>query len=91
MGGGYTKRSDYEVMKAKAQEVFYDPEVATKEIVDEVFETVNDRDKLVKILAIAKSAIRHNMAKDLPNITAPTCIIWGRKRYCNPSKRRRRI
>ena len=23
MGGGYTKRSDYEVMKAKAQEVFY--------------------------------------------------------------------
>ncbi|MDC0629301.1 alpha/beta hydrolase [Flavobacteriaceae bacterium] len=84
MGGGYTKRSDYEVMKAKAQEVFYDPEVATKEIVDEVFETVNDRVKLVKILAIAKSAIRHNMAKDLPNITAPTCIIWGKNDIVTP-------
>jgi hypothetical protein len=34
MGSGYTKRSDYEVMKAKAQEVFYDPAVATKTIVD---------------------------------------------------------
>ena len=25
MGGGYTKRSDYNVIKAKAEEVFYDP------------------------------------------------------------------
>ena len=84
MGSGYTKRSDYEVMKAKAQEVFYDPEVATKTIVDEVYETVNDRSKLVKILAIAKSAIRHNMAKDLPEITVPTCIVWGKNDIVTP-------
>lgn len=77
MGGGYTKRSDYEVIKKKAQDVFYDPAVATKDIVDEVYETVNDRNKLIKTLAIAKSAIRHNMAKDLPKMTTPTCIIWG--------------
>ena len=70
MGSGYTKRSDYEVIKKKAQDVFYDPAVATKEIVDEVYETVNDRNKLVKTLAIAKSAIRHNMAKDLPKMNA---------------------
>ena len=68
LGSGYTKRSDYEVIKKKAQDVFYDPEVATKELVDEVYETVNDRNKLLKTLAIAKSAIRHNMAKDLPKI-----------------------
>jgi pimeloyl-ACP methyl ester carboxylesterase len=84
MGGGYTKRSDYEVMKKKAQEVFYDPEVATKEIVDEVYATVNDRNKLVKTVAIAKSAIRHNMAKDLPNMDTPTCIIWGKNDNVTP-------
>ncbi len=84
MGGGYTKRSDYEVMKKKAQEVFYDPEVATKEIVDEVYATVNDRNKLVKTVAIAKSAIRHNMAKDLPNMDVPTCIIWGKNDNVTP-------
>ena len=78
MGSGYTKRSDYEVIKKKAQDVFYDPAVATKEIVDEVYETVNDRNKLIKTLAIAKSAIRHNMAKDLPKMQTPTCIIWGK-------------
>src|SRR5690606_38060235 len=78
MGDGYPKRGDYEFIKKKAQNVFYDPAVATKEIVDEVFATVNDRIKLVKTLAIAKSAIRHNMSKDLPHMHTPTCIIWGR-------------
>jgi 2-hydroxy-6-oxonona-2,4-dienedioate hydrolase len=84
MGGGYTKRSDYEVIKKKAQDVFYDPKIATKEIVDEVYETVNDRHKLVKTLAIAKSAIRHNMAKDLPKMHIPTCIIWGKNDNVTP-------
>lgn len=84
MGGGYTKRSDYEVIKKKAQDVFYDPEVATKEIVDEVFETVNDRNKLIKTLAIAKSAIRHNMSKDLPKMQTPSCIIWGKNDTVTP-------
>ncbi|MGR7813195.1 alpha/beta fold hydrolase [Lacinutrix undariae] len=84
MGGGYTKRSDYEVIKKKAQDVFYDPEIATKEIVDEVYETVNDRNKLIKTVAIAKSAIRHNMAKDLPKMTQPTCIIWGKNDTVTP-------
>ncbi len=84
MGGGYTKRGDYEVIKKKAQEVFYDPAVATKEIVDEVYETVNDRHKLVKTLAIAKSAIRHNMGKDLPKLILPVCIIWGKNDTVTP-------
>lgn len=84
MGSGYTKRSDYDVIKKKAQDVFYDPEVATKEIVDEVYQTVNDRNKLIKTLAIAKSAIRHNMSKDLPKMTTPTCIIWGKNDTVTP-------
>jgi len=84
MGGGYTKRSDYEVIKKKAQDVFYDPEVATKDIVDEVYETVNNRNKLIKTLAIAKSAIRHNMAKDLPKMHTQTCIIWGKNDTVTP-------
>ena len=84
MGDGYPKRGDYEFIKKKAQDVFYDPEVATKEIVDEVFATVNDRMKLVKTLAIAKSAIRHNMSKDLPAMQTPTCIIWGENDSVTP-------
>ncbi len=84
MGESYPKRGDYEYIKAKAENVFYDPAIATKEIVDEVYATVNDRNKLIRTLAIAKSAIRHNMAKDLPNMQTPTCIIWGRDDNVTP-------
>ena len=84
MGDGYPKRGDYDYIKAKSEEVFYDPKIATKQIVDEVFETVNDRKKLVKTLAIAKSAIRHNMSKDLPNMSTPTAIIWGAQDQVTP-------
>lgn len=84
MGDGYPRRGDYEFIKKKAEMVFYDPEVATKEIVDEVFATVNDRNKIIRTLAIAKSAIRHNMAKDLPKMKTPTCIIWGENDSVTP-------
>lgn len=84
MGDGYPRRGDYEFIKKKAEDVFYEPSVATKEIVDEVFETVNDRGKLIRTLAISKNAIRHNMSKDLPKMTMPTCIIWGKQDQVTP-------
>jgi len=84
MGDSFPRRGDYEFIKKKAQDVFYDPEVATKEIVDEVFATVNDRMKVIKTLTIAKSAIRHNMAKDLPKMTLPVGILWGRNDKVTP-------
>ena len=84
MGESYPKRGDYQYIKEKAENVFYDPTIATKEIVDDVYATVNNRNKLIRTLAIAKSAIRHNMAKDLPKMNIPTCIIWGKNDNVTP-------
>lgn len=84
MGESYPRRGDYDFIKKKAENVFYNPATATKEIVDEVYVTVSDRNKLIKTLAIAKSAIRHNMAKDLPKMKTPTCIIWGKNDNVTP-------
>ncbi|RMA57687.1 alpha/beta fold hydrolase [Ulvibacter antarcticus] len=84
MGESYPKRGDRDYIRKKAENVFFDPKIATKEIVDEVYETVNDRNKLIRTLAIAKSAIRHNMAKDLPKMNTPTCIIWGKNDNVTP-------
>lgn len=86
MGDSYPKRGNYEFIKKKTEEVFYNPKVATKEIVDEVYKTVNDRKKVIKTLAIAKSAIRHNMAKDLPKMQVPSCVIWGKNDTVTPPK-----
>ena len=84
MGESYPKRENYGYIKRKTQEVFYNSKVATKEIVDEVFETVNNREKLVRTLSIAKSAIRHNMSEELPNIKTPTLLIWGENDLVTP-------
>ena len=84
IGDGYPKRSNYDYIKTKTEEVFYDPNIATKEIVDDVFASVNDREKLVRTLSLAKSAIRHNMAKDLPKMNTKTLIIWGKQDSVTP-------
>ena len=84
MGDGYPKRGDYEYIKKKSEAVFFDPKIASKEIVDRVFESVNDRNKLLRTLALAKSAIRHNMANELPKIKTPTAIIWGKQDTVTP-------
>ena len=84
MGGSFPKRGNYEYIEQKARDVFYDPEIATKELVDDVYATVNDRMKALKTLSIAKSAIRHNMANDLPEMKLPVCLIWGKQDGVTP-------
>lgn len=83
-GGSFPKRENYEFIKEKVEFTFYSPETATKELVDEVFKTVNDRSRVIRILALAKSAIRHNMAKELKKITIPVSLIWGKQDKVTP-------
>lgn len=83
-GGSFPRREDKEYLRQKIAVTFYDPKVATDELVDEVYKIVNDRSKLVRILAMAKSAIRHNMANDLDKFKMPTCLIWGKNDGITP-------
>lgn len=84
MGDSYPKRGDYEYIKKKTQLTFYDPAVATKELVDEVFEITNNRLKVIKIIALAKSAIRNNLGEELNQIKQPTLLIWGNNDTITP-------
>lgn len=77
MGGSYPKRGNYEYIRERVAYTFYDPGVATRELVDEVFETTKSIPKCMRIVAIAKSAQRHNMAEEIPNITIPVLLVWG--------------
>lgn len=80
----FLKRGDYEFIKKNAQETFYDPAVATKELVDEVFEVVNNREKAIRVIATAKSAIRHNLESRLHKIKCPTLLVWGKNDHITP-------
>lgn len=84
MGDSYPKRGDYEYIKKKTEVTFYDPKTATKELVDEVFEITRNRLKVIKIIALAKSAIRHNLGEELNNIKQPSLLIWGNNDTITP-------
>ena len=84
MGETYPKRGDYEFIRKKTAMTFYDPNIASKELVDEVFSIVNNRLKAIKIIYLAKSAIRHNLGEELKEITIPTCLIWGKNDTITP-------
>ena len=84
MGDSYPKRGDYEYIKNKTAQTFYDPAVATPALVDEVFEITNSRIKVIKIIALAKSAIRHNLGDELGQIQVPTLLIWGKNDKVTP-------
>lgn len=77
MGDSYPKRGDYEYIKRKTQLTFYDEAMASKELVDEVYEICTNRIKIIKIIALAKSAIRNNLGEELNQINSPTLLIWG--------------
>ncbi len=83
-GDSFPRKSDKSYIRKKTEEVFYDPIVATDELVDEVFGVVNDRMKGIKTVMLARSAIKHNMLNDLPKINAPGCLIWGKQDNVTP-------
>lgn len=84
MGNSFPRRGDKDYIREKTEEVFYDPKVATDELVDRVFEIANNRISVLKLLGYAKSAIRHNMARDIPNINKPVSLIWGAEDKVTP-------
>lgn len=77
MGGSFPKRGSYDYIKERVSYTFYDPDTVSEELIEEVFEITKSIPKCMRIVAIAKSAQRNNMAKEIPKIDIPTLLIWG--------------
>ena len=84
-GSTMPKRGNYEYIKERTELTFYNPSIATKELVDEVFSIINDRDKAIRVIVTAKSAVRHNLSDRLHEILCPTCLIWGMQDTITPA------
>ncbi len=84
MGDSYPKRGDKDYIRKKTEVTFFDPAMATDELVNEVFEITNNRLKVIKIIALAKSAIRNNLGEELNQIKQPTLLVWGNNDIITP-------
>ncbi|MBX3102636.1 MAG: alpha/beta fold hydrolase [Bacteroidetes bacterium] len=77
MGTGYIPRGNYNFIKERVEYTFFKPETADKDLVDDVYETVNDAAKAIRIVRIARAAQRMNMRQEITQIQKPVCLIWG--------------
>ena len=84
LGDGYPNKENYDYIRKKTEFTFYDPKMASKALVDEVFETVNNRAKAIRVIALAKSALRHNLRSELGNLDIPVNLIWGKNDNITP-------
>jgi pimeloyl-ACP methyl ester carboxylesterase len=83
-GGSFPRRHDREYLRQKIALTFYNPEVVTDELVEDCLRLLSDRNILIRILALSKSAIRHNVGNDLHKLKMPVCLIWGRNDTITP-------
>lgn len=84
MGDTFPKRGSYEYIKEKTEATFYDPTMATKDLVDEVFSIVNDNNKVLRVLSMARSALKQNLADRLQKIEQPCLLLWGKQDTITP-------
>jgi pimeloyl-ACP methyl ester carboxylesterase len=77
LGGSFPKMKDYNYVDEKVRYTFYNQSVVTKELVDEVYETVQSRIKTLSLIGLARAAQRENLSEVLYRIKAPTLLIWG--------------
>jgi pimeloyl-ACP methyl ester carboxylesterase len=82
--GSFPKRSTAAYIKARVEYTFHDPAIATEALVSQVLTITTDTQKCLGVLRVAKSAQRHYVADLLPQITAPTLLIWGREDRITP-------
>ena len=76
-GGTFPKRGDYNYINDRVNHTFYNPNILNKKYIDDVFDTLNDNNKCLNIITIARSAQRNNLAKKLYKINCPTLLVWG--------------
>ena len=84
LGSEYPRRNDREFIREKAEMTFYDPSFVTYELVDEVYEIVNNRESALRVISLSRSAMRSSLRNSLRFITQPVCLIWGKQDQITP-------
>jgi pimeloyl-ACP methyl ester carboxylesterase len=77
MGSTFPRRGNIKYIKERVEYTFFKPETATKELIDEVFEMVNDNYMTLRILKIARDAQHQNLSEELGKVKVPTLLVWG--------------
>lgn len=76
-GESRPRRFDRNYVRERAAMTFYDPRHASEELVDEVMDIVADRNRVIRLIKMARSTREENVEDVLGRIDVPTLLIWG--------------
>jgi 2-hydroxy-6-oxonona-2,4-dienedioate hydrolase len=71
-------------IRAKMEEIFYDPALVTPSWVESVRRILTTRASARRVLQVARSAKRSSLEPRLPEIRVPTLLIWGKDDRITP-------
>ncbi len=84
MGTSTPRRQDRSFIRERAAVTFYDPSHATDELVEEMYEIVNDRSRVVRLIKMARATKEEKVVDQLATVTTPTLLVWGRDDVITP-------
>ena len=78
MEAGIMRRDSRDFIRERAAVTFYDDVHVTDELVEEMYELVNDRERAVRLIRMARSTKQDTVTEQLSRLTGlPTLLVWG--------------
>ena len=84
LGSSIVRRQDRAYLKVRIAKSFYNPELCTESLLDEVIEIINNRENVMRLIRFARSVQRDRIGEILSLIQIPTLVIWGREDMITP-------
>lgn len=83
LGNEYPKR-DKPAIREKILEIFGNKKVVTDNIINEAFDIITNYSKIMRVLKMAKSAVKQNLTNEIDKIKTKTLLIWGEDDIITP-------
>lgn len=73
----FPRINDYDFIADRVREVFHNQEAITDTLIEDVFNTIQDREKALSVVRTAKAARSQNLKNILNTIKTKVQLIWG--------------
>jgi len=84
MSTSIMRRKDREYLRPRVSKTFFDPRHCTEELLDDVIEIINNREKAIRLIKFARSVDNNPIKNELHRILAPTLLVWGKNDEITP-------
>ena len=80
----FPRINDFEFIADKVKEVFYNQEAISDALIEDVYATIQDREKALSVVRTAKAARNQNLKDTLYTIACPVLLVWGMQDIVTP-------